>query len=250
MQKAGLLSEQSCATATRQLGLPSAEVWPSPTCAHDAHCVPPALAGAGATPEGSEAGEAPGGPLAAEDRQLIRQELLLGHLLTLAASSGAVPPHALPSIAGMLQAEGLLPKWLAFTLTQQPALFDRAFHRVFHQVGWLLQPGCWQLLLQAVGEAASSSMTVILPRWRHAHLPSPLACLHLLLPPSAGAGGGAAGGQRQRGGGRPYAVGGAALLEAAGAAAGALPQPAGPHAQPFRGPWGRRLCAAQLAIRD
>lgn len=76
--------------------------------------------------------------LGEEDRRLIRQELFLGHLLTLAASSGAVPPHALPSIAGMLQAEGLIPKWLAYTLTQQPALFDRAFQRVFQQVGLLL----------------------------------------------------------------------------------------------------------------
>ncbi|KAL4429633.1 hypothetical protein ABPG77_008682 [Micractinium sp. CCAP 211/92] len=90
--------------------------------------------GPGATPDGSEAGEALGvGGLAEEDRAVIRQELFLGHLLTLAASSGAVPPHALPSIAARLQAEGLLPKWLAFTLTQQPALFDRAFQRVFHQ---------------------------------------------------------------------------------------------------------------------
>jgi translation initiation factor 2-alpha kinase 4 len=95
-------------------------------------------AGGEATPESSDAGEAsPAQP--DDDRRLIRQELFLGHLLTLAASSGAVPPHALPSLAGALQAQGLIPKWLAFTLTQQPALFDRAFQRVFHKVppGWL-----------------------------------------------------------------------------------------------------------------
>jgi hypothetical protein len=147
-------------------------------------CHPPALAGAGATPEGSEAGEAAGPPLAAEDRQLIRQELLLGHLLTLAASSGAVPPHALPSIAGMLQAEGLMPKWLAFTLTQQPALFDRAFHRVFHQVGWLAGlAGLAGLLavpeVAEAGEAAGSSVSAILPCSLSPHL---RLCLHLLLP--------------------------------------------------------------------
>lgn len=56
----------------------------------------------GGTPEGSEAGEG-SVLLPDDDRQLIRQELLLGHLLTLAASSGALPPHALPSIAAMLQ---------------------------------------------------------------------------------------------------------------------------------------------------
>lgn len=150
---------------------------------------PPRLAAgsAGGTPEGSELGEAADGSalMADEDRQAIRQELFLGHLLTLAASTGAVPPHALPSIAAMLQVrrlcaavcsavregvrhvtsqschlptpctcpahslpspapalpnlqsqhKGLVPKWLAFTLTQQPALFDRAFSRCFSKVG-------------------------------------------------------------------------------------------------------------------
>ncbi len=59
----------------------------------------------GGTPEGSEAGEG-SVLLPDDDRQLIRQELLLGHLLTMAASSGALPPHALPSIAAMLQVGG------------------------------------------------------------------------------------------------------------------------------------------------
>lgn len=53
--------------------------------------------------------------LADEDRQLIRQELFLGHLLTLAASSGAVPPHALPSIAGMLQVCRGVVGWMGLT---------------------------------------------------------------------------------------------------------------------------------------
>ena len=211
-------------------------------------CHPPALAGAGATPEGSEAGEAAGPPLAAEDRQLIRQELLLGHLLTLAASSGAVPPHALPSIAGMLQAEGLMPKWLAFTLTQQPALFDRAFHRVFHQVGWLEAGlagwlgwlGCWQSQRwqRREKQPAAASLPFCRVRCPPTCACACLSCCHLC---AAGAGSGAAGGQR--GAGRPHAVGGAALLEAAGAAAGPLPQRARPHAQPVRRP-ARRLCAA------
>ena len=59
--------------------------------------------GSGATPEGSEAGD--GSVLGGEDdRQHLRQELFLGHLLTLAVASGAVPPHALPSVAAQLQA--------------------------------------------------------------------------------------------------------------------------------------------------
>lgn len=47
--------------------------------------------------------------------------LLLRHMAT------TIPPCS--------QAEGLIPKWLAFTLTQQPALFDRAFQRCFAKVG-------------------------------------------------------------------------------------------------------------------
>lgn len=34
----------------------------------------------------------------------------------------------------MPQARGLLPKWVQWALTQQPALFDRAFRRLFAQV--------------------------------------------------------------------------------------------------------------------
>lgn len=94
--------------------------------------------GAEAASEASEAGESSVGlPENEAEREQIRRELLLGHLLTLAASGGnaAVPPHALPAVASMLQAQGLLPKWVGWTLTQQPALFDRAFQRLFAQVG-------------------------------------------------------------------------------------------------------------------
>jgi len=131
------------------------------------------LAGSGTTPDGSEAGEAGAGlaALSEEDRSLIRQELFLGHLLTLVGASGAVPPHALPSIAAHLQTGGLIPKWLAFTLTQQPALFDRAFSRVFHQVG-----GCWWVLVGGllvggllVAKAGGSKLA---GGCRHACLPS------------------------------------------------------------------------------
>jgi hypothetical protein len=34
-----------------------------------------------------------------------------------------------------VQARGLLPKWVQWALTQQPALFNRAFRRLFAQVG-------------------------------------------------------------------------------------------------------------------
>lgn len=36
------------------------------------------------------------------------------------------------------QAKGLLPKWVQWALTQQPALFDRAFRRLFAQACFFL----------------------------------------------------------------------------------------------------------------
>ena len=42
----------------------------------------------------------------------IRRDLLLGHVLALAAQGGAVPPHALPALAASLAAAGLLPRWV------------------------------------------------------------------------------------------------------------------------------------------
>lgn len=83
---------------------------------------------------GSEAGDSTLGLLESEsDREQIRRELLLGHLLLLATRGGALPAHALPVVADMLQQQGLVPKWLAWTLTQQQPLFDRAFRRLFAQ---------------------------------------------------------------------------------------------------------------------
>jgi len=70
------------------------------------------------------------------EREQLRKELLLGHLLSMAMSgaggSGApLPLHALPAVIGMLQALSLIPRWLAWTLINQPALFDKAFSRLF-----------------------------------------------------------------------------------------------------------------------
>ncbi len=44
------------------------------------------------------------------------------------------PVHAMPSIAAHLREQGLLPKWVERLLLTQPALFDRAFERLFAQV--------------------------------------------------------------------------------------------------------------------
>jgi hypothetical protein len=121
-------------------------------------CCTPLSAGSASPEERSDAAGEAGGVFEA-DRQLIRQELLTGHLLSLAASTGAVPPHALPSIAGMLQAGGLIPKWLAYTLTQQPALFDRAFQRVFRKV----QGSCAVLCRAVQARSALCLMRLIVP---------------------------------------------------------------------------------------
>ena len=63
----------------------------------------------------------------------------MGHLLLLACagggggggSGGGLPPHALPAVADQLSGAGLVPRWLAWALTQQQPLFDRAFRRMF-----------------------------------------------------------------------------------------------------------------------
>jgi serine/threonine protein kinase/histidyl-tRNA synthetase len=70
------------------------------------------------------------------EREQLRKELLLGHLLSMATSSAGgggapLPLHALPAVIGMLQALSLIPRWLAWTLINQPALFDKAFSRLF-----------------------------------------------------------------------------------------------------------------------
>jgi translation initiation factor 2-alpha kinase 4 len=88
--------------------------------------------------EGDSDGASDAAPLAAgvpedeAEREQLRRELLLGHLLSLAAGGApAVPAHTLPAVASSLQRGGLLPRWLAWALTKQPALFDRAFKRIF-----------------------------------------------------------------------------------------------------------------------
>ncbi len=75
--------------------------------------------------EGGEEGEAEGGGDGDGGRAALRRELLLGRLLL--AQCGAAE---LPAVAGDLAARGLLPKWLAWALSHQPALVERAFRRL------------------------------------------------------------------------------------------------------------------------
>ena len=67
------------------------------------------------------------------EREQLRRELLMGHLLSMATGGNAatLPPHALPAVTSMLQSLSLLPRWLAWSLSNQPSLFDRAFTRLF-----------------------------------------------------------------------------------------------------------------------
>lgn len=105
------------------------------------------------------------------------------------------PPHHFPTLClsfSAAQSEGLIPKWLAFTLTQQPALFDRAFQRCFSKVrpfqrwwwccggasgpasaGILCQGEQWSREALIVGKPRGTDMRL------HVH-PSPPMC-HLAL---------------------------------------------------------------------
>lgn len=69
------------------------------------------------------------------EREQIKRDLLMGHLLSLATQSSpsGLPAHALPALAASLSGKGLMPKWVQWSLTQQPALFNKAFERLFSE---------------------------------------------------------------------------------------------------------------------
>ena len=75
-------------------------------------------------------------PARHSEREQIKRDLLMGHLLSLATQSSpaGLPSHALPALAASLSAKGLMPKWVQWSLTHQPALFDKAFERLFSEV--------------------------------------------------------------------------------------------------------------------
>jgi len=89
-------------------------------------------------------------PARRSEREQIKRDLLMGHLLSLATQSSpsGLPAHALPALAASLSGKGLMPKWVQWSLTQQPALFNKAFERLFSEVmllnllrWWLACPG-------------------------------------------------------------------------------------------------------------
>lgn len=75
-------------------------------------------------------------PARRSEREQIKRDLLMGHLLSLATQSSpsGLPAHALPALAASLSGKGLMPKWVQWSLTQQPALFNKAFERLFSEV--------------------------------------------------------------------------------------------------------------------
>ncbi|DBA86090.1 TPA: hypothetical protein ACH3X1_005610 [Trebouxia sp. C0004] len=74
-------------------------------------------------------------PARRSEREQIKRDLLMGHLLSLATQSSpsGLPAHALPALAASLSGKGLMPKWVQWSLTQQPALFNKAFDRLFSE---------------------------------------------------------------------------------------------------------------------
>ena len=86
------------------------------------------------TDTGSQASEDT--PARRSEHEQIKRDVLMGHLLNLAmqGSPAGLPSHALPALAASLSSKGLLPKWVQWSLTQQPALFDKAFERLFSEV--------------------------------------------------------------------------------------------------------------------
>ena len=75
-------------------------------------------------------------PARRSEREQIRRDLLMGHLLSLATqnSPSGLPSHALPALAASLSGKGLMPNWVQWSLTHQPALFNKAFERLFTEV--------------------------------------------------------------------------------------------------------------------
>ncbi|KAL0052345.1 hypothetical protein WJX82_000639 [Trebouxia sp. C0006] len=74
-------------------------------------------------------------PARRSEREQIKRDLLMGHLLSLATQSSpsGLPAHALPALAASLSGKGLMPNWVQWSLTQQPALFNKAFERLFSE---------------------------------------------------------------------------------------------------------------------
>ena len=86
-------------------------------------------------------------PARRSECEQIKRDLLMGHLLSLATqnSPSGLPSHALPALAASLSGKGLMPKWVQWSLTQQPALFNKAFERLFNEVCACV---CWLCTLE------------------------------------------------------------------------------------------------------
>ena len=96
------------------------------------------------------------------EREQMKRDVLMGHLLSLATQSTAasLPAHSLPALAEALCAKGLMPKWVQWSLTHQPALFDTAFDRLFSKVQSLTQTQAAFLIAAWPGEGLCAKSLV------------------------------------------------------------------------------------------
>ena len=107
-------------------------------------------------------------PARRSEREQIKRDLLMGHLLSLATqnSPSALPSHALPALAASLSGKGLMPKWVHWSLTHQPALFNRAFESLFSQVrGVLPNHDCNLLCIAATCTGALATACILAVTW-------------------------------------------------------------------------------------
>ncbi|CAK0752569.1 hypothetical protein CVIRNUC_002156 [Coccomyxa viridis] len=65
-----------------------------------------------------------------DTREDLKRDILLAHMLSLLTQQ-YMPAHALPALAAYLTDKGVMPQWVQVILTQQPALFDRVFQKLF-----------------------------------------------------------------------------------------------------------------------
>lgn len=72
-----------------------------------------------------------------EEMDHVKRDLLNGYLLKLVTSveQRGESLQSLTALASHLQSKRILPKWVQWTLTQKPSVFNQAFSKVFLEVG-------------------------------------------------------------------------------------------------------------------
>lgn len=70
----------------------------------------------------------------------VRRDMFMGYLLKLVTSGNTtqMPMHSLPILSAHLQSRNILPRWVQWIITQRPAVFNRAFSKLFAEVSRIL----------------------------------------------------------------------------------------------------------------